>query len=415
MNELSCALTKVLHRSFRWLTLAAFVTVGQAQQPVPSATPSQPPASHVSVAAPAPAAPGLSCSDQESRIVGDGSSPPNTFALSQFADTCLGVEGDPNPFTVSTRKAFGSPPSAQHIGSALQIITKQVTDNPGLYVPDSVRQSVLAQLSQISQAVDAVVISGTGPTSPPNWKVSGVDHPPSLPDLHISGSLATACRPDPKSNACAAALASAKNWYRLIHLVEGTLTFYTAHSLEFRQAESKRRLDMWHAYRDEALPQFPWEWALNSWYIAQHSPRERDTNKQPIGPPPLPTTQLVFLHPGTGVEWRDGVRNGSKAQPSLYLEVAGFYHWTWDESTGAMQGARGVSAIMSYTHRQNETKLGYGLLFHWRKSAQLKPFSLAVTKSGGNTSILLNVDFAEYFKEQLSDQTANPEAVSTTP
>jgi hypothetical protein len=88
-----------------------------------------------------------------------------------------------------------------------------------------------------------------------------------------------------------------------------------------------------------------------------------------------------------------------------------------------MQGARGISAIMSYTHRQNETKVGYGLLFHWRKSAQFKPFSLAITRSGSNTAVLLNVDLAEYFKDQLgyyqdaqqniaalARQTANPGA-----
>src|SRR5262249_11216603 len=147
----------------------------------------------------------------------------------------------------------------------------------------------------------------------------------------------------------------------------------------------------------EALPQYPWEWVLNSWYIGWQDKRGRDA----AGPRPPPTSELVFLHPGVGVEWRDGIKNGSKAQPSVYLEGAGFYRWDWAESTGAMEGAKGISVIASYTQRDKETKVAYGLLFHWRKSSQLRPFSLAVTKASGNTSILLNVDLAEYFKDKL--------------
>jgi len=249
--------------------------------------------------------------------------------------------------------------------------------------------------------VDASGMPGEGAVSVPAWKVNAMDGPTSVPDLHITASLTTACQPAPSSANCKHALNTAKNWLRLAHLVEGALTLYTSPALEYRQAEAKRRLDMWHAYRDDALPQFPWEWAVNSWYIGQHSPRERDVSGQPLGPLPLPTAQIVFLHPGTGVEWRDGIKNGSKAQPSVYLEVAGFYRWRWDELTGAMEGAKGISAIATYTQRSNETKVGYGFLFHWGNSAQLKPFSIAVTKTGSSTSILLNVDLAEYLKDKL--------------
>ena len=87
---------------------------------------------------------------------------------------------------------------------------------------------------------------------------------------------------------------------------------------------------MWHAYRDDALPQFSWEYAINS-------ARMKRTGKNPQGFEPIPTSQIIFLHPGASLEWRDARKGStdSRTKPAVYLEVLGINKWRWNEDTGA--------------------------------------------------------------------------------
>lgn len=55
--------------------------------------------------------------------------------------------------------------------------------------------------------------------------------------------------------------------------------------------------------------------------------------------------------------------------------------------------------VSTYAKRDNQTKVGYGLMLHFRSA---KPLALAITKSGGDTSIVLNVDLAEFVKDKMT-------------
>ena len=115
------------------------------------------------------------------------------------------------------------------------------------------------------------------------------------------------------------------------------------------------------------------------------------TGKNPQGFEPIPTSQIIFLHPGASLEWRDARKGStdSRTKPAVYLEVLGINKWRWNEDTGAMIGGKGLSLIVSYTQRDAAKDFGVGLMFHSRRTRQ---FTLGITR----------VDLAEYVKDKLS-------------
>ena len=54
-----------------------------------------------------------------------------------------------------------------------------------------------------------------------------------------------------------------------------------------------------------------------------HKSRPMDQGP-PAGPREVPQDQVILLHPGVGVEWRDAVKDGSKPQTAVYLEILGY-------------------------------------------------------------------------------------------
>jgi hypothetical protein len=64
-----------------------------------------------------------------------------------------------------------------------------------------------------------------------------------------------------------------------------------------------------------------------------------------------------------------------------------------------MIGGSGVSLITTYADRDNDTQVGYGLLFHSRFT---KSYKLGITRSGDTTNLIFNIDLADFFKDKLS-------------
>lgn len=104
-----------------------------------------------------------------------------------------------------------------------------------------------------------------------------------------------------------------------------------------------------------------------------------------------------------GLEYRDRPDSStaddeSKTAPIVYLEIFGRNRWSWNEKTGEMIGGSGVSLVATYADRDDDTEVGYGLLFHSRRS---KAYTPGVTRSGDATNIIFNADLAEFFKERM--------------
>jgi len=333
---------------------------------------------------------------------------PPSGVLADLATLCYGISDDANPLTKEARaildkaKEKDKPADIVKLASALRLLRTRIGEDATLYEPTAAREEFRVALERYEADVGRGVPAGTGFTSPLQWQLQNGDTLPTAPSLHLRSVVDEPCRADLAADACKLALDRGKAWLRAAVLVESTLTLYAAAPLDELRKRSELRLAMWHAYRDEALPQFPWEWILNS--VLMKESRDKDTAGQPVGPQPVPTSQIIFLHPGVGLEWRDEpddapTSTDSNTQPIMYLEILGRNRWSWDETTGKMIGGAGVSLVATYADREADDDVGYGLIFHSRRT---KAYTLGVTRSGDTTNFIVNADLAEFFKDRLA-------------
>ena len=318
------------------------------------------------------------------------------------ARNCFGTEADSDPLVAKVTTALNNDKAAgSRVRTALGLLTEATTKADSPLAPSPQRQAAQAQLKRTTAAVAAEPSSPGKPNvSATDWEWNVASGVPALPGLRLDDDLQQQCAPPAPTTSCEAALRSTHAWLRLIALTHATLIEYSSEYTQAVKEFSDRRVKMWHAYRDEALPQFPWEYALNSYFMKRNDKRPV-VDGNPQGYETIPTSQYIFLHPGASLEWRDAKQDttDSNVKPALYLEVLGVNRWSFDDSTGEMLGGKGISLILSYANREGRTSTGYGLMFHSRLTKQ---FSLGITRAGNETVYLVNVDLAEYFKTNLS-------------
>jgi hypothetical protein len=344
------------------------------------------------------------CANQESTGLAEL---PASIVIPQLGPSCYGVPGENHPLTKDVRALIDKDSTSERVTLALHMLAKHVLESD-VYGSRELRSSYA--LSAKAAAVDVAqdVPSGQGNTSPIRWNFAE-GQVAAVPGLNLIANLNVGC-PSPGDvtlESCQNAIETAKAWLRAAQLADAALSRYAFTYIDSLLARSTQRIAMWHAYRDEALPQFPWEWLVNSWRLNRSDTRLRDAQDQPIGPIDVPTDQLVVLHPGIGLEYRDtpdeipaaGTQEESHTVPIVYLELLGRYRWSWDETTGKMIGGNGVSLVATYGDRDNDTDVGYGLLFHFRAT---KAYTLGITRSGDATNVIFNVDLADFFKDKLS-------------
>jgi hypothetical protein len=335
--------------------------------------------------------------------------PPSGTAPSAFSaylvklGNCLGTADDDDELSkrVNTLLAGKSDPSFERSRRALHALLVDVMSNPADLMPDSDRTVAVNRLQEAVDGVEKLGGAGAGSLAVTDWQWTLNGDVPAIPSLQVTGSLMAACAGSADDVGCKSARRNSLEWIRLARLTERALGDYAQPTFDQTQSYVQRRVNMWHAYRDVALPQYPWEYAVNSWRMKREDQREVGPgNKNPLGMEPIPDSQLMFLHPGASLEWRDARKEtaDSKAMPALYVELIGINSWDWDTTSGAMVGGKGISIIMSYANRDGGEKVGYGLMFHSRISKQ---FTLGITRAGDETVFLVNVDLAEYAKKQL--------------
>lgn len=328
-----------------------------------------------------------------------------SIIVPQQGQRCYGVEEEQNPITQKFFKAIGKGTDTETLVVAVQRLATDVEADKDLVA--SVREQFAKSARQTAVAMSSGIAVGEAQTATAVWKLNN-GQVKAVPGLDLIKLLDTDCPTieSAASPACQGAIERAKSWLRARQLVEVALTRYSAPAFAELSQRSKVRLAMWHAYRDDGLPQYPWEWLLNSARLDRADKsangRLRDTDDQPIGPMKTPTDQLVLLHPGVGLEYRgrsdQASTTGSATTPIVYLELIGRYRWSSDESTGAMLGGSGVSLVATYADRSGDTDVGYGILFHTRRT---KAYTFGITRSGHATSIIFNADVAEFFKDKL--------------
>lgn len=341
------------------------------------------------------------CEDQSKATLAD--TPAITASAYLTAvQPCFGKTGDDAPVVVKFNAALSGADTVDlRVKRALNVISAAI-DSPQLpLTPAPALATVREKLQGAVESVSASAPPGTDAVGPQAWDWSVAAGLPPVPELQLDDDLAKACTAGPNDPACAAARETAHAWLRVAGMTGLALGEYSKEYLTGMAALSARRLKMWHAYRDEAMPQYPWEYWLNSKAMDKADKRPLGPDKKnPLGYETIPTSQFIFLHPGASLEWRDARQEttDSKAIPALYVELFGINRWAFDSATGEMIGGKGISVIVSYANRDGAKSTGYGLMFHSRLTKQ---FTLGITRAGNETAYLVNVDLAEYFKQNL--------------
>ncbi len=348
------------------------------------------------------------CASQEAAGLRDN---PASIVIPQLAPTCYGVSEEKQPLTQQVRALIDKDPTFERLAGALRTLATHVGAS-SVYGAQAQRDAFVARANAAAEDVARQLPAGQADASPLFWQIEN-GRVMAVPGLDIVSALNAACPSAASSGAaaCKTAIDSAKAWFRAVQLVDTTLSIYSKPGIQELLTRSTNRLAMWHAYRDEGLPQFQWEWLVNSWRLNKSDKgpdgRARDAAGQPIGPMKVPTDQIIVLHPGVGLEYREspdeqptsGNSVDSHTAPIVYLELLGRYRWSWNETSGKMIGGSGVSIITTYADRDNDTQVGYGLLFHSRFT---KSYKLGITRSGDTTNLIFNIDLADFFKDKLS-------------
>jgi hypothetical protein len=315
---------------------------------------------------------------------------------------CFGKPGDDAPVVVKFNAALvGADTVDLRVKRALNVIVAAVESSQLPLGSGPANAKVRERLKDAIRGVSVSAPPGIDSVGPQAWDWSVAAGLPPVPELALDDDLAKACTADLNDATCVAARETAHAWLRVAAMTRLALGEYSRDYLAGMAALSARRVKMWHAYRDEALPQYPWEYWLNSKAMERADTRPLGPDKKnPLGYETIPTSQFIFLHPGASLEWRDARQEStdSKAIPALYVELFGINRWSFDSATGEMIGGKGISIIVSYANRDGAKSTGYGLMFHSRLTKQ---FTLGITRAGDETVYLVNVDLAEYFKQKL--------------
>jgi hypothetical protein len=344
---------------------------------------------------------GATCETQTAAQLTNGR-PVNAGVYLTAAQNCFGRADDDEPLAAKVRATLTSSdaPVETRVKRALQLLEAAVESLSPLE-PVSARTEARTQLASAIAKVESSLAPGNPPLAPVEWDWSVATDLRAVPSLRLDGDLMAACAAGRNADDCKAGLSSANSWLRVAGLTRLTLDEYSKNYLVDQRELSARRLKMWHAYRDEGLPQFLWEYWINSAQMKHADKRQTGPDgKNPLGYEPIPTSQFIFLHPGASLEWRDAKQDttDSNVKPALYVELFGVNRWSWDEKTGDMKGGKGISLVMSYANRDGAKSTGYGLMFHSRLTKQ---FTLGITRAGDDTALLINVDLAEYFKQKM--------------
>jgi hypothetical protein len=264
--------------------------------------------------------------------------------------------------------------------------------------PEPTRNKARTRVQETLNGVKSTVPPGNWPVAPVDWEWSAAAQLRVVEGLTLDEDLQRECASTAPPDRCATALKSANQWLTLSNLMQRGLALYSKEYTDAVKAYADRRVKMWHAYRDEALPQYPWEYLLNS-AVMKSTDRRPRVNGNPVGYEQIPTSQIIFLHPGVSLEWRDakGETQDDNVKPALYVELFGINRWDYDEA-GNMRGGKGISLMVSYANRNGKQSTGYGVMFHSRLTKQ---FTLGITRADGEMVYLVNVDLAEYFKTYL--------------
>ncbi|MDX2507902.1 MAG: hypothetical protein QNL62_26000 [Gammaproteobacteria bacterium] len=322
---------------------------------------------------------------------------------------CFGSNEDKEDWVVDIRKKVTKEDELKLVGIEKEnLIRKQwaidVIDAVGSQTvnlqlkPDVIKQ--FKQVLAIAKEQLLADVQDKNVTSTGHWQLSGDNGTLlALPLVTLKQDLDKVCKNHSQGidkNKCDKVVAYAEELLRMIYVVESAMQYYGHPVIEALSKRYTLRKKMWDAYRDNALPQYWWEWGINSWRLSRSDDRLRDAKGQPMGPMEIPNDQIILLHPAFGIERLESIDGFSTTDPTIIIEFLGYNRWRWNRATGEMQNGLGFSVIGSYADRSKVDDFSYGILVHFQNK-----YSIAVTRSSeDDTGILLTVDLATLFREK---------------
>lgn len=193
--------------------------------------------------------------------------------------------------------------------------------------------------------------------------------------------LTPACS-DSASDQCARATRIAAEMVRYAYLVQQAAQYSSWSDLHDGYLRIGRLLKQWNAYSTETRPQWIHELFINS--------RCYEQNKEP-GLRSPPEHQLIVVHPSVALEYVHGADKGSRFQPALLIEWAGYNRWKWKGDSPQMENAWGASIVSSMSDRAGTTAMGHGFVIHYKHI-----YSFGMTRHGGDTGFFVSMDVQKF-------------------
>jgi hypothetical protein len=193
--------------------------------------------------------------------------------------------------------------------------------------------------------------------------------------------------------ACREAASAGRVVFRAAGLVRLALRFSLEETYQQALDAARVRDAKWMSYFDEARLQYPWELLVNGW-------RHGRENRKAGGFADVPADQWILLHPGVGLEYVRNAPKGSRFEPALVVELIGYNRWSWTRD-GRMGTAYGVSLIQTYSDRAGLNSARPGVMLHYNNK-----YSLALTRKGGETGVMLSMDLSKLVTKVEEDARA---------
>jgi hypothetical protein len=310
---------------------------------------------------------------------------------------CLGGAKDAALVTVSVRRllpdAAVPPEQLGEVPNVARAALGQVSDYLAGAMPAH-GQSARALLAVLANEIDAVRAKlarnqTLGELDAKGWEWNGTRMVfLGLPSLDMKR-LDVNCAQE-ADVVCREAASTGKVVFRAAALVKQALRFSLEETYQQALDAARVRDAKWTGYFDEARLQYPWELLLNGW-------RHRRENRKAGGFADVPNDQWILLHPGVGLEYVRNAPQGSRFEPALVVEIVGYNRWSWTTG-GGMGRAYGVSLIQTYSDRAGLGSARPGIMFHINNR-----FSLALTREGGETGVMLSLDLSKLVSKVEED------------
>lgn len=327
---------------------------------------------------------------------------------------CYGLAKDPDPLITeinAAKKALAEkePFTNDQAAKFLTALRQQYESKVWSTAPKGSPTALFAEqvLLRFERLIDSTGSISPGPVARTNqWSLNReegnawgyLDVPkgftPDMKRIPISDIYQPACKAGYQTASCKAAIKDTTESIRAINGVRDVLLKHTAELTYAWEQEVALNNKKWNSFYEDALPQYLWE----AWWTAKSF--QADSGLAPRLRPP-PNYQMILLHFDVAAEFvGSGAPDGEHFKPAILLEGLG-KNWIkkWDEKTGKVKRAFGLSAGALYADRSGVTDVGAAITAHINNKYN---FGLSYHEKN-DWGLYVNIPLSEKLSESAED------------